>query len=168
MRVVPVLLMMAVLSGCTTTQNLDYTRADTAQLSTLSSDLNQKPVEVVPLTGTRLRVIFLRLDADSAHFRDRPGFQNRPLRTYNILTGKLHAIERQEGRTRPAVTGSVVGFFGGLLGGVGFGKAVCGETDGQSCERGLRIGTGVLGGAIGAFIGAANPKMTRYVLNRRR
>ena len=168
MRVAPVLLMIAVLGGCTTTQNLDYTRADAVQLSTLSSDLNQKPVEVVPLTGTRLRVIFLRLDADSAHFRDRPGFQNRPGRSYNILTEKLHAIEYQESRMRPAVTGGVVGFFGGLLGGVGFGEVVCGETDGQGCDRGLMIGIGVLGGAIGAFIGAANPKMTRYVLNRRR
>ncbi len=168
MRAFSVLLIVAVLSGCTTTQSLDYTRADAAQLSTLSSDLNQKPVEVVPLTGSRLRVILLRLDADSAHFRDRPGLQNRPQRTYNILTGKLHAIEHLEGRMRPAVTGGVVGFFGGLLGGVGFGKVACGDTDGQGCERGLMIGTGVLGGAIGAFIGAANPKMTRYVLNRRR
>ena len=168
MRVFCVSLMVAVLSGCTTTQNLDYTRADAAQLATLSSNLSEKSVEVVPLTGTRLRVIFLRLNADSAHFRDRPGLQTRPQRTYNILTGKLHAIERNEGRMRPAVTGGVVGFFGGLLGGVGFAKVVCGETDGQGCDQGLMIGTGVLGGAIGAFIGAANPKMTRYVFNHRR
>lgn len=167
MRRVPMLTMWVLLCGCASTQSIDYTNVDEATLATLSSDLNDKIVSIIATDGYQLRATILRLDADSAYYdREPPPFLPR---TYGMRTRDIHAIEFSEKPLRPAVTGGVVGFFGGLLVGLGLENVACPDgDDGESCSRGLMIGTGLLGGVIGVFIGAGNPRMTRYVFNRRR